>query len=139
MPFISYIICHCVLFAVDHTGGIILFESSATPPQSFQFERANVSHSSFQPGSRLLCAFAILDVFHSYYPAHKNLLLYDCCLHLTMEGDEGVRRSSPFQVDDLFYLFATVGWNQSNSILWENGSESGVYAYEQTTCQCTPI
>jgi vacuolar protein sorting-associated protein 13A/C len=43
-----------------------------------------------------------------------------------MEGDEGLKRSQPFRVDDVSICDGGV---ESTSLLWEDGAASGFYAY----------
>jgi len=49
-------------------------------------------------------------------------------LHLTMEGDEGLRRSAPFQIEDISICD---GGAESTPLKWEDGELSGFFAYKQ--------
>ena len=117
-------------YAVDHTGDV-LFEKPGTPQP-----RASV-RSSFSSSSKLdrsmseplypLGAYATRQ--HrgriTLLPAASEPIRL---LHLTMEGDEGVRRSMPFYVDAISICDGGV---DATPLKWESGAPSGFYAYRQ--------
>ena len=117
-------------FAVDHTGDI-LFERFVNPSSSATIRRSHSDigsprHTLLQPGSPL-GAFA--TAHHrgriTLLPTEHELIRL---LHLTMEGDEGVRRSFPFRVED---VSISDGGVDATPLKWENGHDSGFYAYRQ--------
>jgi len=115
-------------YAVDHTGDV-LFEmvsihnrdrrsSSASVQASFRRSSATAASCPFS-------AFATLSRRVTLLPHQKVPLRL---LHLTMEGDEGVRRSQPFYLDD---ISVCDGGLESTAVNWEDNTESGFYAYRK--------
>ena len=116
-------------YAVDHTGDV-LFEmvsdqgekgmSNSTSVQRSVRRRSSVASVSCPFG-----AFASLYRRITLLPHQKESLRL---LHLTMEGDEGVRRTQPFYLDD---VSVCDGGLESTALKWENSSECGFYAYRK--------
>ena len=124
---VVFVVCN---YAVDHTGNV-LFEE--VPPR----EDAGNSRSS-----RLLVNPAPLTSsppFSTFSSAHHrrrvSLLPRSSSLirliQLTMDGDEGMKRSVPFRVED---VSMTEGID-SMPILWADTTPSGYFAYRHLTAE----
>jgi hypothetical protein len=116
-------------YGVDHTGDV-LFEAVSNQEGRRKSKAASV-HSSFRRSSSVAMnpcpysAFASLSRRITLLPHYKSPLRL---LHLTMEGEEGVRRSKPFYLDDITIC---EGGIESTPLNWEDDSESGFYAYRR--------
>ena len=123
---ILFTVCN---YAVDHTGDVLFAmvndESANSRLNSATMKASNrkrQSVGSFPPP------------FSAYSSGYRRITLLPHekspirLLHLTMEGDEGVRRSKPFFLDD---LSTSEGGVDSTPIMWQDNSESGYYAYRK--------
>lgn len=123
---ILFTICN---YAVDHTGDI-LFEMANDEIGNSRHNRATMEASS----RRRLSVGSFPPPFSAYSTGHRRITLLPHekasirLLHLTMEGDEGVRRSKPFFLED---LSTSEGGVDSTPIMWQDNSESGYYAYRK--------
>lgn len=115
-------------YAVDHTGDV-LFETasdkSGNRKSSSALVQRSIRRSTMVPRSCPFSAFASLHRRITLLPHQKEPLRL---LHLTMEGDEGVRRSKPFYLHD---ISVCNGGLESTAVNWEDNSESGFYAYRK--------
>lgn len=115
-------------YAVDHTGDV-LFEMVTEPNRnrrrSSSAVHGSIRSSSMAPVSYPFSAFASVHRRISLLPHQKVPMRL---LHLTMEGDEGVRRSQPFLLDNISICD---GGLDSTALNWEDNSESGFYAYRK--------
>lgn len=116
-------------FAVDHTGEILFEEVERSQRKSFRQSMTKSSLEQFpsQHSGVPLGAFStqrhagrVTPLPQSYKPIRL--------LHLTMEGDEGMVRSSSFCLQD---ILISSGGVESTAVKWEDGSDSGFYAYRQ--------
>ena len=114
-------------YAVDHTGEILFEELNSIPQDT---RRRSFAESRrrwmLQPASAPIGAFATPRHAGriSILPASKPVRL----LHLTMEGEDGMKKSMPFRAID---VPIGKGGVDSLPILWENGSQSSFFAYRQ--------
>lgn len=107
-------------YAIDHTGDI-LFDQVSTDASS---RRSHLNRIAPSPP---------LGTYSTAFHNGRISLLpsSDCSirlLHLTMEGEDGVRRSSPFRVDD---VSVCDGGFDSTPLFWEDGTATGFFAYRQ--------
>jgi vacuolar protein sorting-associated protein 13A/C len=124
---ILFTVCN---YAVDHTGDI-LFEMANDEIGNGRRNTATIEASS---RIRLSVGSNFPPPFSAYSSGHRRITLLPHekaplrLLHLTMEGDEGVRRSKPFFLDD---VSTSEGGVDSMPIRWQDNSESGYYAYRK--------
>ena len=117
-------------YGVDHTGDV-LFEAVSNQEERRKSTAAASVHASLRRRSSVATnpcpysAFASLSRRITLLPHQRSPLRI---LHLTMEGDEGVRRSKPFYLDDISIC---EGGLESTAVNWEDDSESGFYAYRR--------
>lgn len=116
-------------YAVDHTGDV-LFETVSNQNRrrsgkSLSVQASIGRRSSVTSAPCPYSAFASLSRRITLLPHQKAPLQL---LHLTMEGDEGVRRSQPFFLDDISICD---GGLESTAVNWEDNSESGFFAYRK--------
>jgi hypothetical protein len=107
-------------FSVDHTGeslfGII---DRTSPRKSVRKDQKTTSTPlGAYRSNRHHGRISLLP------PANEKIQL----IHLTMEGETGMRRSQPFRMEEI--SIAEGGVN-SSPILWENGQPSGLFGYQK--------
>jgi hypothetical protein len=117
-------------YAIDHTGDL-LFEqlvssASATLHRSSTgFESHRTSGSALQ--SPPTSAFSSRN-----YRGRVSLLprsdIEIRLLHLSMDGEDGLRKSLPFRIDDVSICDGGI---DSTALKWEDGTLSGFYTYRQ--------
>ena len=121
---VVFIVCN---YAVDHTGNI-LFEEILNGVDSSN-RTLSINPTSL-PGSPPYSAFA--SARHrrrvSLLPNSSSLIRL---VKLTMDGDEGMKRSVPFKVED---VSMTEGID-SMPILWSDTTPSGYFAYRHLTAE----
>lgn len=118
-------------YAVDHTGDLLFEQLGGSTQASLRRSSSDVTNSlrrssiSSQHLSRPFGAFGtrahngrISLLPSSFVPIRL--------LQLTMDGDEGLKRSAPFCVDDISICDGGVN---STPIKWEDGKHSGYFAY----------
>lgn len=116
-------------YAVDHTGDV-LFEMVTADPSARRPSRSTAVQRSIRRPSVVSasCPFSAFASVHrriSLLPHQKEPMRL---LHLTMEGDDGVRRSQPFFLED---ISVCNGGLDSTAVTWEDNSESDFYAYRR--------
>jgi hypothetical protein len=116
-------------FAVDHTGDI-LFEQMESSERSSIRRSATGIRNSRSSSDKLSTPFgAFRSQEHngrvSLLPNSKSPIRL---LHLTMEGDEGLRRSSAFMLDDISICEGGV---DATPLRWNDGTLSGFFAYRR--------
>jgi hypothetical protein len=117
-------------YGVDHLGDLLFEQVESSTDSSFRRSNTDfVSHrTSLQPAHQVSPPVgAYSSSTHqgrvSLLPRARTLIRL---LHLTMEGDEGIKRSHPFRVEDVAICEGGV---DSTPMLWEDGTASGLYAY----------
>lgn len=118
---VVFIVCN---YAVDHTGNL-LFEKV-----SFRGDNSNQRKSSSLIGSPPYSAFS------SSHHRRRVSLLPDSnsfirLVKLTMDGDEGMRRTVPFRVEDC----SIEGGIDALPILWGDTTPSGYFAWRHLTAE----
>jgi vacuolar protein sorting-associated protein 13A/C len=125
--YIAFSITSCN-FAVDHTGEILFEEVEQSSRKSFRQSMSGLSdHFVTDRGGATLAAYSTQQHIGRLTPlplSSKPIRL----LHLTMEGDDGIVRSSPFCLQD---IMISSGGVESTAVKWEDGSDSGFYAYRR--------
>ncbi|GAX23749.1 hypothetical protein FisN_12Hh327 [Fistulifera solaris] len=115
-------------FAVDHTGEVLFEEVEQSSRKSFRQSMSGLSeHFVTDRGGVTLAAYSTQQHVGRLTPlplSSKPIRL----LHLTMEGDEGIVRSSPFCLQD---IMISSGGVESTAVKWEDGSDSEFYAYRR--------
>lgn len=127
--FIATVLC----YGIDHTGDL-LFEQVDSPRGTFRRSNTDTEayRNSLKPSRQISPPFGAYGSKRchgriSLLPGPHVLVRL---LHLTMEGDEGMKRSQPFRVDDVSICNGGV---ESTKLLWEDGSKSGFFAYRNLT------
>lgn len=119
-------------YAVDHTGDI-LFDQVGSPARG-SYRR---SSSEFDAGRESARAGGLVSSPFGAFSSHRlpgrvtllpgsNVLIR--LLHLTMEGDFGMKKSFPFRIDDVSICDGGV---DSSPVKWEDGTPSGYFAYRK--------
>lgn len=112
--------------AVDHTGEI-LFEQLLNNDKNIRSSIGSARHSSIHRGAPALAAFSGEGYNRriSLLPGYRERIQL---VHLSMEGDEGLRKSAPFSLEDISICEGGV---DATPIKWENDTDSGFYAYHR--------
>lgn len=114
-------------YAVDHTGEILFEQLSSN--------EASLRRSSSDPDKRRRSTSTQISSPLGAFPSAffrgrvsilPGLQIPIRLLHLTMEGEDGIQRSSPFTVDD---ISISDGGVDSTPITWDSGKPSGFFAY----------
>jgi hypothetical protein len=116
-------------YAVDHTGDILFEEVASHASNSMRRSMSDmlashVSNSLRRTGSPI-AAFGTEKHHHRISllpPSDVPIRL----LQLTMEGDDGLKKSRPFRIDD---VSISQGGVDATPLSWENGNPSGYFAY----------
>lgn len=120
---VVFIVCN---YAVDHTG-TLLFEKVTWRGDSSNLKSIN---SSSLVGSPPYSAFS--SAHHrrrvSLLPSSDSFIRL---VKLTMDGDEGMRRTVPFRVEDC----SIDGGIDALPILWGDTTPSGYFAYRHLTAE----
>lgn len=116
-------------YAVDHTGAI-LFEE-LVPSITAGVRRSSTGSSTNQ--YKAIQVSPPIGAYSSQHCCGRISLLPGSAvpirlLHLTMEGDEGLQRSSPFCIEEISLCN---GGAESTPLQWANGKFSGFFAYRQ--------
>ena len=114
-------------YAVDHTGNL-LFEEVADKNDSGR----QIGPPSWTPPPFSAFASAKLRRRVSLLPMSSKLIRL---VELTIDKEEGMKRSMPFRVDD---VSMTEGID-SMPILWTNNTPSGYFAYRNLTAEGSEI
>ena len=124
-------------YAVDHTGDI-LFEQVAKSSPTSPTRASSVTGTSVSPQQRRsfhpthLAAIPFSAFSSSYHRKRITLLpasnIPIRILKLTMEGDEGTKRSAAFAVED---IPLSEGGIESRVISWGDNKTSSYYAYRR--------
>lgn len=114
-------------YAVDHTGNL-LFEEVADVHETGR--RQSISSRPAPPFSAFSSAKLRRRV--TLLPMSSK---YIRLVELTMDGEDGMKRSMPFRVDD---VSMTEGID-SMPILWTNNTPSGYFAYRNLTAEGAEI
>lgn len=113
-------------YAVDHIGDI-LFEQVGISAGLNSTPDTNVGASLVQQVSPSIGAYGTgrhCGRVSLLPQSHIQIRL----LHLSMEGDEGLRRSAPFRIDD---ISLGEGGVDSTQVKWMDGTVSGFSAYRR--------
>jgi hypothetical protein len=117
--------------AVDHTGDILFEQVTGHQPLRGSVRRsfveAEAKRGSFSQPFCPLGAYAT-QLHRGRVTLLPAVLDPIRLVHLTMEGDEGFRRSAPFRVEDMSICDGGI---EATPLNWENGSQSGFFAYRQ--------
>jgi hypothetical protein len=113
-------------YAVDHTGNLLFEEVATTDDKRMRPDSAKRAppFSAFS-STKLRRRVSLLP----------GSMRYIRLVELTMDGDEGMKRSMPFRVDD---VSMTEGID-SMPILWANNTPSGYFAYRNLTAEGSEI
>jgi vacuolar protein sorting-associated protein 13A/C len=122
---VVFIVCN---YAVDHTGNL-LFEKVFWKGDSASKNLKSINSAS-------LLGSPPYSAFSSAHHRRRVTLLPDSnafirLVQLTMDGDEGLRRSVPFRLED---CSMTEGID-AMPILWGNSTPSGYFAYRHLTAE----
>ena len=122
---IVFVVC---AYVIDHTGNL-LFEEVMLGDQNIQRSSKSINTSSLI-GSPPISAYASAKHRRrvSLLPGSSNLIRL---ASLTMDGDEGMKKSVPFRVED---VSMTEGVD-ATPILWVDGTPSGYFAYRNLTAE----
>lgn len=122
---VVFVVC---AYAIDHTGNL-LFEEVLLRDQDIQRSSRSIDPSSLV-GTPPFSAYSSAKHRRrvSLLPGASNLIRL---ASLTMEGDEGMRKSVPFRVED---VSMTEGVD-ATPILWADSTPSGYFAYRNLTAE----
>lgn len=104
-------------YAVDHTGTVLLEQFYGDEAQGEIVERSPVPYSTF---ASHLHRSRITLLPRSTIPVRL--------LHLTMEGEKGIRATVPFKIDNVAIC---EGGISSTMIPWDDNTPSGYFAYRR--------
>lgn len=118
-------------YAVDHTGDILFAKVVSAP--STRSTTSSLTDPRLSQRSFSELSGPALGTYRSHRHMSRISLLpmNDTkvrLLHLTMDGEDGLRRSSPFSIDD---ITMSEGGLDATPITWESGSSSGFFAYRK--------
>ena len=109
-------------FSVDHTGeilfGLVESEPSGSRRRNSTRKRGDSTPLGAYKSRRHHGRLSLLP------ESHERIQL----IHLTMEGDVGMRTSQPFQIEE---VSMSNGGVNSTPVLWEDGSASGFFVYQK--------
>jgi hypothetical protein len=117
-------------YAVDHTGDVLFeqIESSDTTQMRRSLSSAESRRRSVQPKlSHPFGAYATSS-FNGRISMLPGANVPIRLLHLSMEGEEGLRRSNPFYSEDISICDGGV---DATPLAWEDGTLSGFFAYRK--------
>jgi len=117
-------------YGVDHTGGI-LFEQVVLTDR--QLRGSQALDSSVLKRSLAIPTLSPFSAFASTKKQARISLLPGSSvplriLHLTMDGQDGLRRSLPFRIEDISICSGGIN---STPLLWEDNSASGFFAFRR--------
>ena len=117
-------------FGVDHTGDA-LFEQVKMSTEPTLRRKSAISQSI--RGSNTILQSPPFGTYSSKLHKGRVSLLPSSdatirLLHLNMEGDDGLRKSLPFQIDDISICDGGI---DSSPVKWEDGTPSGFFTYRQ--------
>jgi hypothetical protein len=119
-------------YAIDHTGSILIEQVQSSASSIARRSLSDISRGRISESLRHWNVAPFGAFKTNRHRGRISLLpsssMYIRLLHLTMEGDHGMRKSSPFRIDDIAISDGGVG---VSPILWENGDESGYFAYRK--------
>jgi hypothetical protein len=113
-------------YGVDHTGGILFEQILISERQlrgSQSLDRRSISVPTLTPFSAFSSTMKQARI--SLLPGSSVPLRI---LHLTMDGQDGLRRSLPFRIEDVSIC---EGGIESTSLQWEDSTSSGFFAYRR--------
>jgi hypothetical protein len=113
-------------YGVDHTGGILFEQILLSDRQrrgSQSLDRRSISVPTLTPFSAFSSTMKQARI--SLLPGSSVPLRI---LHLTMDGQDGLRRSLPFRIEDVSIC---EGGIESTSLQWEDSTGSGFFAYRR--------
>ena len=117
-------------FAIDHTGDL-LFEQ-LVPSSGATFHRSSTGIESHRTSISALQSPPTSAFSSHNYKGRVSLLPHSDVeirlLHLSMDGDDGLRKSSPFRIDDISICDGGI---DSTPVKWEDSTLSGFYTYRQ--------
>ena len=126
-------------YAVDHTGNLLFEEVFGQDTDAKTIRRSSSSRSVSGSWSSLRGSPPFSCYSSSHHRRRVSLLpdstSYIRLVHLTMDGEEGMRRSVSFKVDD---VSMTEGID-AMPILWQDVSPSGYYAYRRLTSEGSEV
>jgi len=122
---VVFVVC---AYVIDHTGNL-LFEEVILGDQNIQGSSRSINPSSLM-GSPPFSAYSSAKHRRrvSLLPGSSNLIRL---ASLTMDGDEGMKKSVPFRVED---VSMTEGVD-ATPILWADSTPSGYFAYRNLTAE----
>ena len=117
-------------FGVDHTGDI-LFEHVKMSTEPTLRRKSTISQS--MRGANTILQSSPFGTYSSKLHKGRVSLLPSSdatirLLHLNMEGDDGLRKSLPFQISDVSICDGGI---DSTAVKWEDGTPSGFFTYRQ--------
>ena len=125
----SYHITVCN-YGIDHTGGILFEqillgdrERRGTQSLDSSIFKRSLSLPTLTPFSAFAATKMLARI--SLLPGSGVPLRI---LQLTMDGHDGLRRSLPFRIEDIFFCNGGI---ESTPFLWEDNTESGFYGYRR--------
>lgn len=117
-------------YAVDHTGDILFEQMVASSRATLRRSSTGVEASKTSRATQVSPAIGAYAT--GFHRGRISLLPESIVpirlLHLSMEGEEGLRRSSPFQIEDISIC---EGGIDSTPVKWEDGTLSGFFAYRK--------
>lgn len=117
-------------YAVDHTGDILFEQVESSTRGSYRRSMTDTESGRRSTVSSNQVSVPFGAYGSSRYRGRVTLLpasnVMIRLLHLTMEGEEGMRKSSPFRIDD---VSISEGGVDSTPLKWEDGTPSGYFAY----------
>jgi len=116
-------------YAVDHTGGILFEQLHASTGAQLRRSSTDIGTDRRQSG-QVSAPFGAYGSrrHHGRISLLPNSNVPIRLLHLTMDGDEGIRRSAPFPIEEISICEGGV---ESTPLHWEDGATSGYFAYRK--------
>ena len=116
-------------FGVDHTGDVLFEQIKVSIEPSV---RQSTNSQSIRASNTILQSPPIGAYSSKLHQGRVSLLPHGEAmirlLHLNMEGDDGLRKSLPFRIDDVSICDGGI---DSTAVKWEDGTLSGFFAYRQ--------
>jgi hypothetical protein len=117
-------------YGIDHTGDVLFERVKVSTEASLRRSSSNIP--AIRSSSTLLQSPPIGAYSTKQFRGRVSLLPGNefplRLLHLNMEGDDGLRMSLPFQIDDISICDGGI---DSTPIKWEDGTLAGFFAYRQ--------
>lgn len=117
-------------YAVDHTGDILFEQLQGSSGAQLRRSNTDIDKSLRYSSAQVSAPFG---AFGSRKHRGRISLLPGSnvpirLLHLTMDGDEGLKKSTPFRVEEVSICDGGV---EATPLCWEDGAPSGYYAYRK--------